>query len=382
MTMVWCEGFETFGLGVTNAEIQDVYDLGGLSEDGQPIITPEAEIVAGRDLDGYSEERALRLGMLLQALQSEDGCDMVKLPLGGLSQSDDWIVGVALRLSGTGSFPAGNVRVLGFRSSEGLVMFSVKLNSSGVLSVWRGGRFGTQLASSPAGIGKGTWYYLECKVNLHASTGSFEVRLGDSGNEPVAIMSGSGVNTTATGDTVPYQLTLGALGGSVTPDYLYWEYDDWVVMDDAGSVNNDFLGDVQIIKIRPNDIGDQSDFDPSNVDQDNFSLIDEDTEDDNETYVESNVVNAFDLYEYEDILLSGDIFACVPKPVLTKEPSGTRSHRTLCKSNGTTENGATQQPSSGSYVRRQHVYELDPDGSVAWTVAAVNAAQFGLQVVA
>ncbi len=66
---------------------------------------------------------------------------------------------------------------------------------------------------------------------------------------------------------------------------------------------------------------------------------------------------------------------------LQQVPDGTRSFRTLCKSGGVEEQGAVQWPNSGTYVRMQHIYEADPNGSIPWTVSTVNAAQFGVELV-
>lgn len=369
MTMLWCEGFETFGLGVTNAEIEDVYDF-----NVNHVTT--ATIVTGRPLDGYADERAIEFD---GTITTEDESDIMSLPLGGISSGSTWIVALALKVSGTAGFATGRGRLIYFADSEGDVLAGLCLNANGSgLSVRRGGSGGTELDTHAVTLNLNDWYYIEFKITFHGSTGSFEVKLGVGGAEPSTVMSDTNVNTTATGGTRPYELRLGGrTTGALGTQYTY---DDWVVMDDAGSVNNDFLGDVQIIKIRPNAVGDQTDLDTSSA-VDNYTLVNEDTEDGDTSYVETNTVNAFDLYHYENILLAGDIFAAVPKPVLKKDPSGTRSFRTLCKSNGTTENGAEQFPSSGSYVRRQHVYEQDPDGPMTWTVAAINAAQWGIQLV-
>jgi len=99
------------------------------------------------------------------------------------------------------------------------------------------------------------------------------------------------------------------------------------------------------------------------------------------TYVASATVGHKDLYNYQDIdpTVAGIAFASV-WPLAFKEDGGLRALRTLCKSNSTeVDNGADLILAVGE-SDVPAAFEVDPDTGDPWTVAGINAAQFGAKV--
>ena len=63
-----------------------------------------------------------------------------------------------------------------------------------------------------------------------------------------------------------------------------------------------------------------------------------------------------------------------------KVDSRTRSIRALASSGGTTvDNGMDFPPSENLYANYQRIFETDPNTGIPWTIAGVNAAQFGIK---
>ena len=119
--------------------------------------------------------------------------------------------------------------------------------------------------------------------------------------------------------------------------------DDVYVCDTSGSRNNDFLGDVKVVTLRPNADTAQADFTPS-AGSVHYSLVAEAPDDDGDaTYVESGTVGHKDLYGYQDLTgTPAAIMAVQLATVARKDDAGSRSLRAVLKSGATTANGATR----------------------------------------
>lgn len=117
----------------------------------------------------------------------------------------------------------------------GSLQMEARITAAGLLTVTRNG---TVLGTSAAALVANRWTYVELKVVINPSTGTYELRV-DGAN----VVSGTGANTRATGSSTWDGLRLGdtAFTGSFTKDY-----DDIYFLDGSGSFNNDFLGDVRV----------------------------------------------------------------------------------------------------------------------------------------
>ena len=59
-----------------------------------------------------------------------------------------------------------------------------------------------------------------------------------------------------------------------------------------------------------------------------------------------------------------------------------RSFKTIARSGATEADAGTTHDAGGSYACYQDIFEADPDTSVAWTEAGVDAAEFGIEITA
>lgn len=88
----------------------------------------------------------------------------------------------------------------------------------------------------------GTWHHIEASFTADAATGACEVRVDE-----VAVLTLSGLNT---GGTQMNQLLFGCPANSTgTPSNVY--YDDIIVRDTSGSLNNGFGGDLRVATLFP-----------------------------------------------------------------------------------------------------------------------------------
>lgn len=372
MTMLYGTGFEVQDPAGDKTALTDEWSFqGNLDND-------DISIVSGRFSTGTFAGQAVQIHCN-SGRTSSTRLPAMELPVGGLYSGATWIVGFAFKAH---SFAGIVMPLLWFEDAEDGAMLTLSTTSAGALSLRRGNSAATELASYAGPIGN-DWMYLEIKVTFHATTGSFEVRHRAStavATEPTTIMSGSNVNTTGTGAVRPYEIGL-ASDGTNTQAPIF-SFDDFVLLNTEGSVNNDFLGDISFLRVRPNAAGDQSDFARS-AGSVNYVLVDEDAEDDDTSYVQSATANDQDFYHYEDMDFAwiDAIHAVLARPVLRKTEPGSRTARLQTLSGGTTASGSTFAPSL-TYLRRDDVWETDPATSTQWTVDGFNAAQFGLQVVA
>jgi len=163
--------------------------------------------------------------------------------------------------------------------------------------------------------------------------------------------------------------------------------DDLYVCDETGAVNNTFLGPVKVATLNPTDNGASSDFTGSDADStDNYAHVyDSAGQNDDVTYVESDTTDHIDLYDYDDMPADiGDIHGIDVVSVVKNDVMGggtVRQGAPIVRSGGTNYQGDTYNVGS-PYVHKHHILEEDPDTSTAWDEAGVEAAEFGVKVVA
>jgi hypothetical protein len=227
--------------------------------------------------------------------------------------------------------------------------------------VYRGGALLGQ--SAPGLVLPNTWYYLEFKAYIHAALGSFELRL-----DGVNICSAANVNTQQTANAYANQIW--ALGQF--DNYL----DDWYLGDGAGAINIDFLGDLKIIRRKPNAAGTYSEWTPSAGA--NWQNVAENTPDGDATYNETDTVGARDTYNFEDVTLTGSIKGVQLNLCHRKTDAGTRKVKPLCRSGAADFQGSEDSlDDTYRYNKPGAIYETDPATGLPWTIANLNAAEFG-----
>jgi hypothetical protein len=222
-------------------------------------------------------------------------------------------------------------------------------------------------------LGEGTrtlhanvWYFIEVKMTINNTTGSFEVRINGQTE-----ISGTNVDTQQTANSTvdAFRITLG--GGGVIDD-LYF-------LNDSGSTNNDFLGDVRIQTLFPDGAGNSTNWAVTGA-ASNYQAVDEFEADDDTTYVSTSTATDKDTYSFENLSTSVDTVYAVGTNILArKDDAGSRIAVQTTRSGGTDFDGATISLAD-NYEYVQEIRETDPATGSQWVNTDVDSAEFGYKL--
>lgn len=228
----------------------------------------------------------------------------------------------------------------------------------------------TPLGSTPSGsLLVGTWHYVELEAVISDSVGIIRVYID---GELLLNLSGQDTKSSTTLSTID-SFAFGYLNGFLVSTGFSVSIDDIYFTDTSTR-----LGECRIETIRPD-----SDFslgwtpDTGSV---NYSRVNE-TLASSSNYVTTNTINARDLYGIGNLAVNPEaIYAVSAVSFAKKTDATTRGLSNSIQSNGVDAYGTTQYLNA-SDNRYDSIYELNPDGSVAWTYAAVNAIKAGPKLV-
>lgn len=279
------------------------------------------------------------------------------------------VVGMAVRLL---SSSVTNSRIF-YLSESGTEQMSLRMDTSGHLIVSRNGT--TLATETNLVMAVNTWYYLELKVVFGSGTsGSYAVRRN--GAAVTGISDASSVNTIATANAWADTIALNNLSGNQALDY-----DDlYLCTTGAGSVN-DFQGQVRVATVLPSGAGTNTNFTKVGSASTNWQSVNENPPDGDTTYVQSSVVNTVDTYLYQTLSTTvSSVLGVVSRPVVRKDDSGTRTMVAHVRSGGSEADSSGSFAPTVAYTPSDIVMETNPVTSSAWTIAGINAAEFGFKV--
>lgn len=240
----------------------------------------------------------------------------------------------------------------------------IDLVSSGKLKAYN--TSGTLVATSTKSVVPSIYHHFEVKVYFHATAGSIEVRVN--GETWINV---TGVNTlgTAGGCNRIYQYF-----GSDD----YWQYwDDFYVMDNSGSYNNDFLGDTRIRKIALDADTAQADFTLSTgtVGYSLLTSLDGDT-----SYVYSTTSGHKSEFSVANLGITPQAVRGVRVSNYTrKDDANSKQIRVYVKS-GTATSSASAVETGTTYAFYDAVFETDPATSTVWDGTGVDGMTVGIEV--
>lgn len=255
----------------------------------------------------------------------------------------------------------------------------IAMRADGSLFVFKGAATTTaayNIASGAQILRIGAWTNIEikCTPGTSTTTGVFEIKING-----VTVYSGTALNLkTGTNATISSIVIWPAGSGAVTAQA---GIDDVYICNDAGATHNTFLGCIDIRNQLPN--SDSAVQFTRNTGITNYSAVDDDAiPDDDTTYVESATVGQQDLYGNAALAAPapGSILALAVTTCAKNTDASAREMANTISSNSVTADGTTVALAA-SYAITQTIYPVNPDGSVAWTEAAVNAALVGFKVV-
>lgn len=281
----------------------------------------------------------------------------------GVPATVDFIFGFAYKPDGIGGF------IIAKMLSGGTVAITLQLTAGGDIEIRRG-------SSAVIGVTSGlnlvaqTWYYIE-----------FECLINDSGNYDLHV-DGASVKSDPSVDTKSATTTLHTDGiqfiGNSTHDATY---DDIYFLDKTGSDNIDFLGDCRVETVFPDADGNENDWTRVGGGSNNFEAVDDGaTVDDDSTYNHSATATERELYGFAPLTGNIDtVFGVQASMIVRKEEAGFREVRVISRNN-VTEVESVNKTLGIKYQQKNMILENNPDGGGDWTEAAVNTAQFGIDL--
>jgi len=215
-------------------------------------------------------------------------------------------------------------------------------------------------------IVQSTWYYLEVKVTLSTGPANLELRID--GN---TVFNDVLPSTVAAGVADPIVKTIRLADTDTRNMYL----DDIYVCDDSGAINNDFLGKVSVVVLKPNNTGSFSDFTPVGA-ANNWDCVNNAGRNASETtYVTSTTPGHKDLYAFEDLPSQyTDVKAVSINGSAKAVGDGGQTLKYVIGSQSSSRNLPLV------YDDTLQVIKETSDGTNAWTPAAVNSVEAGFEV--
>lgn len=248
------------------------------------------------------------------------------------------------------------------------------------LAFFRGDHNGTKLSNNLTNkikvIKTNVGNYIEVKVTINNSTGSYEVRCNGE-----TIIAGDNQDTQQSSNAVINRLTFHEINTGGNNDSLYT---DIYCCDTSGGVNNNFLGDSRISTIYPNANGNSSGFVGSDGNStDNYLLVDDTTAPDGDsTYVATATVSTKDTYNFGSMSFTpSTIHGVQISALVRKTDAGPRTVAIVTRSGGT-DYDSSNYYLGDSYDYISQIRETDPNTAAAWTQSNVNAAEFGIKLTA
>lgn len=288
--------------------------------------------------------------------------------------------------------PSAANTICGFSSSTNLgLTFSnrphIRLNADRTLAAWVND---AQLGSASPALTLGKWHEIQQWWDCSPAVGSRVYRCYLDGVEWAGTSTSSmNVFTIA----LSFQVGGNLLGEAQTAGD--WLFDDLAINDGTGGDQNGLPPSGRVVCMFPDSAGDSNGWNNtanSAGSTNNYTLVDENPPDDGSSLVQSNTLNAADLYNLDSSGLgTDDTINCVQ--VYDRHRNNTTDAVTSYAlqiektSGGTKTQGATVTPNSttwrtgsgsGSTVApwASLTTYLDPDGA-AWTTSTVNSMQVG-----
>jgi hypothetical protein len=272
-------------------------------------------------------------------------------------------MGVAIKVGALNSTYSSGMPTIEFKDSGGNI--HVKVHIVGNTFDIRNGS-GTQLFTPFEALNVAEkWFYIEFKIVVSATVGVIEVRVNS-----IEVANETGLNTkhVSGGDNIDSILCTAAWVNTIV------HYDD-IYVDDS-----QFHGDCRIKTFFPDsDSATHTDFVRSGGSND-YECVDENDPNSDTDYIYANVVGDISAFGITTGAL-GTVKAINLVHVMRKDDAGDRKIKHLVRSNGADYQGVEKSIIS-DYIGVDHIWELDPDDSAAWTQTKIEAAEFGLEITA
>lgn len=259
--------------------------------------------------------------------------------------------------------------VLALCDGFGVPQCELLINGNGTVSVRRGATvLGTSLRNVPPGL----FAYIEFRAVIGHS-GECQVHV-----DGLSWLALAQVDTQASALAGASIIRLGNVSGA--PNFEDQRYDDVYICDGSGAQNITFLGDVRVDVLVPRGDGTLSTWTPS-TGVSHYALVDDPVPNDDADYLSSNTLSQQDVQTFTALpsLPFPTIFGVQHCVSARKDDAEYRQMRTLLKSGASVRPGAVPLPLLMGYQYYRQVHETDPATQTAWTSAAVDALEAGME---
>lgn len=256
----------------------------------------------------------------------------------------------------------GVEQIFAFNNTNVTRHVGMQLTATGAITVTGGA--GTVLGTSANNvIVGGVWHYIEFGTDIHDSTGTIIVKV-----DGVSIFNLSGLDTRNGATTTVDTLSVCAEGG-----LILMSFDDLYVVDSSAT-----LGERRVETLYPT--SDVAQGWSRSTGSTNYTLVDEAIVNGDTDYVQATNVGDVDTYGFQDLTGTPATIDAVQVSAFAEKTDATsRSIALQIKSGATTSDGANFALAA-NYTKYERLILQNPDGSVDWTYAAVNALQGGPKV--
>lgn len=283
------------------------------------------------------------------------------------AQHATWFFGFAMAVNSSGN--AEFLRVLGDNNTTIHLVFEI-LNTNAIQV--RRGSGGTILGTTASSVfvpGVASFFFYEFKVVLSDTVGVVQIKING-----ITVLNLTNVDTKNGGTGLVFDTFnfIQNFGMGIGIDDLY-------LLNGAGSVNNNFIGDCSVLTRFPDGDGNYSQGTNSGgTSVNNYTYVDEQPPNISD-YVTFPATGVKDTYTFTD-LPTGSVYGVQQAAYAAKADAGARTIRNIQRIAGTDYASADQGLSiTPTYVGKFDIMETSPATGVLWTATEINAAEFGTE---
>lgn len=307
-----------------------------------------------------------------------------------IGTTDSGVCGFAIKFTGLGNLEAAGSAyskrcLFAVWGAHGSAHWNACVNPDGTISLYRNNATGgILLGATGQALREDQWQFVEFEWTLHHTTGTLNVHIN--GVQSFAYTGDTCANNELGASYTTQWTGVGFFKGYAFGDWymdpIYQtavtvRIDDFYLLDASGGVNDAPWGDVTLGYIKPDGVGNKSQWDPSAGS--NYACVDDATSDEDSTYVSTSVVNEIDTYTHENVV-SGAVIKAVQIIAHTKKgDSGANDLQAVVRISGTDYPTTTTRgvPSNTAYNYLTFPVDESPATTSAWGEAEFNAAEFG-----
>lgn len=337
MALIWYEHFDLYGNSFPNIESRGYTT----ARQGSALAT-----FAGRNGSGFSCNPVQAAAAFIRRIFQQDYNVMGQ--------------GCAIRVIAEG----GSNRLqngMHFGTAGDFNYINISINPGLGIRVWLNGAL---VGEAGLVYVLNSWFWLETKVTAGQGNGSIEVKI-----------QGSTVVLAENLNILPVRVTtIGKTGAPVTTTT---QYDDWVVWDDTGLINNNFMGDTFVLVAPPEADGTPSDWTPSSG-VDRFSRVNTLAPND-ETFISADTVGQTQEFSHTSLNLPvGAVSAIAVQTRAFKNDAGSADYR-LGVASGSSTGMSNDIALATGVVSHTHIQNIDPATGLPWTQASAQSARLRIE---